>query len=363
MAAAVSISNLLKAYGTFLALDHVSLDVKAGEFVTLLGPSGSGKTTLLMSLAGFAAPDAGSIRINGQEVIGVEPNRRNIGMVFQNYALFPHMTVGQNIAYPLKLRRVGRAEREERCRKVLSAVQMAGFENRRIDQLSGGQRQRIAVARAIVFEPDIILMDEPLSALDKKLRDELQIELKHLHNRLGSTIIYVTHDQKEALTLSDRIAVMNRGKIVQIASPQETYERPATAFVADFIGNSFLIPVAQAEACNIDLNACGPLADHPDAALVVRPEKLDLVSETERQPGHFYFETTVREVVYQGDVSMVYATLTDGGGIVVQRDSRFATFRAMPSAGAPMRLSLHQSDTTLVVMETASTTAKRTQAV
>jgi putative spermidine/putrescine transport system ATP-binding protein len=270
-------------------------------------------------------------------------------MVFQSYALFPHMNVGQNVAYPLKLRGVGRAEREERSRRVLSAVQMPGYENRRIDQLSGGQRQRIAVARAIVFEPDIILMDEPLSALDKKLREELQIELKQLHRRLGSTIIYVTHDQKEALTLSDRIAVMNQGTIVQIARPQEMYERPANAFVADFIGYSLLLPIARSEPCEIDSNALGPLHGDPKALLVVRPEKLDIVADRHREPGHFYFAAQVQDIVYQGDIVMIYARLRTGEEIVVRRDSRFATLQAIPAVGTPMRLALHQSDTSLVI--------------
>ncbi|MDQ7250374.1 ABC transporter ATP-binding protein [Dongia sedimenti] len=353
MAAVVTISHLVKKYGAFTALSDVSLTVGAGEFLTLLGPSGSGKTTLLMSLAGFADPDSGSIRIGDREIMGVEPHKRNIGMVFQSYALFPHMTVGENVAYPLKLRGVGRADREDRSRRVLSAVQMPGYENRRIDQLSGGQRQRVAVARAIVFEPDIILMDEPLSALDKKLREELQIELKHLHRRLGSTIIYVTHDQKEALTLSDRIAVMNRGQIVQIAKPQEMYEHPASAFVADFIGYSLLLPIARSDSSSVDKSQLGALADNPYALLVVRPEKLDIVSEDHRQPGHFYFTSEVKDVVYQGDIVMVYARLKSGEDIVVRRDSRFATLQALPRGGSPMRLALHQSDTSLVTDDRA----------
>jgi putative spermidine/putrescine transport system ATP-binding protein len=349
LAAIVTISNLVKRYGNFTALNDVSLTVGAGEFLTLLGPSGSGKTTLLMSLAGFADPDSGSIKIGDREITGIEPNKRNIGMVFQSYALFPHMTVGQNVAYPLKLRGMGRADREEHTRRVLSAVQMPGYEHRRIDQLSGGQRQRIAVARAIVFEPDIILMDEPLSALDKKLREELQIELKQLHRRLGSTIIYVTHDQKEALTLSDRIAVMNHGTIAQIARPQEMYERPASAFVADFIGYSLLLPMACGEPCSIDAAALGPLRDDPRAVLVVRPEKLDIVADQDRQPRHFYFTAQVQDIAYQGDIIMVYARLRSGENIVVRRDSRFATSQAIPAVGAPMRLALHQSDTSLVI--------------
>ena len=241
----------------------------------------------------------------------------------------------------------------ERSRRVLSAVQMPGYEDRRIDQLSGGQRQRVAVARAIVFEPDIILMDEPLSALDKKLREELQIELKHLHRRLGSTTIYVTHDQKEALTLSDRIAVMNRGQIVQIAKPQEMYEKPASAFVADFIGYSLLLPIASSDSSSADKSQLGALASNAGALLVVRPEKLDIVSEDHRQPGHFYFTSEVKDVVYQGDIVMVYARLKTGENIVVRRDSRFATLQTLPRCGSPMRLALHQSDTSLVTDDRA----------
>ncbi len=351
MAATVSIRNLRKTYGSFVALDDVSLEVGRGEFLTLLGPSGSGKTTLLMGLAGFAEPDSGSLRIDDREMVGVEPHRRNIGMVFQSYALFPHMTVAENVAYPLKLRKVARAEREARSLRALATVQMSGFADRRIDQLSGGQRQRVAVARAIVFEPDIILMDEPLSALDKKLRDELQIELKHLHQQLGSTIVYVTHDQKEALTLSDRIAVMNRGEIVQIARPRDMYERPANAFVADFIGYSHLLPLARAEVAGVDRAALGPLADDPGALLVVRPEKLDIVAAGgHAAPGYFYFSATVREIVYQGDVVLVFADLASGGeGIMVRRGARFASLQDIPAVGAPIRLALHQSDTSLVL--------------
>jgi putative spermidine/putrescine transport system ATP-binding protein len=352
MAATVNIRNLVKTYGSFIVLNNISLDVGRSEFLTLLGPSGSGKTTLLMSLAGFAEPDSGSLRINEREMIGVQPHLRNIGMVFQNYALFPHMSVAENVAYPLKVRKVARAEREERCRRALATVQMLGYADRRIDQLSGGQRQRVAVARSIVFEPDIILMDEPLSALDKKLRDELQIELKHLHRQLGSTIVYVTHDQREALTLSDRIAVMNRGEIVQIAQPREMYERPANSFVADFIGSSHLLPMARATAFGVDFSALGPLAENPDALLVVRPEKLDMVGPNHQQNGYFYFSSAVREIVYQGDIVLIFADLAadeQADGIMVRRNSRYATLQELPAVGAPMRLALHQSDTSLVL--------------
>jgi putative spermidine/putrescine transport system ATP-binding protein len=326
-------------------LSDVSLDVAAGEFVTLLGPSGSGKTTLLMSVAGFSEPDAGSIRIDDREILGVPPHRRNMGMVFQSYALFPHMTVGENVAYPLKLRGVARAEREQRARNVLTTVKMEEYSGRRIEQLSGGQRQRVAVARAIVFDPDVILMDEPLSALDKKLREELQIELKHLHRRLGRTILYVTHDQSEALTLSDQIAVLNAGRIEQVAPPRTLYERPTTPFVATFVGSSTLVPLARVEAAAVDLACFGSLAQ--GAMLVVRPEKLQIAGN-EREAGHFYFTATVRDVVYQGNIIVVYAELADGTAIRLQRETRSEVLRGIPDAGQPIQLALHRDDACIV---------------
>ncbi|MFT5506111.1 MAG: putative spermidine/putrescine transport system ATP-binding protein, partial [Gammaproteobacteria bacterium] len=239
----IHIKGLTKKYGDMFALDSVDLAVKSGEFLTLLGPSGSGKTTLLMAIAGFNRPDAGSIRFADTEVILTPPHKRNVGMVFQSYALFPHMSVAENIAFPLKLRGVNSAETAERVATALTTVQLDDYGDRDIDQLSGGQRQRVALARAFVFRPRILLMDEPLSALDKKLREQMQIELKHLHEQLGVTTVYVTHDQREALTMSDRIAVINEGRIAQIGTPHEIYNHPANAFVADFIGESTMLPL------------------------------------------------------------------------------------------------------------------------
>ena len=224
----IGISGIEKRFGGVSVLRDLSLDVAAGEFLTLLGPSGSGKTTLLMILAGFVRANAGSIKVGGEEIIAMPPHRRNIGMVFQNYALFPHMNVFHNIAFPLKQRRVSAADTAERVEKALDLVQLKGLGERRVDQLSGGQRQRVALARAIVFEPRIVLMDEPLSALDKGLREHMQIELRNLHRRLGMTTVYVTHDQREAITMSDRIAVMNAGRIEQIDRPEVLYARPQT---------------------------------------------------------------------------------------------------------------------------------------
>ena len=223
----ITIRGVTKTYGRVHALDAVDLDIRSGEFLTLLGPSGSGKTTLLMVLAGFNRPDRGSVRFGEREVIRTPPHLRDVGMVFQNYALFPHMSVAGNVGYPLRMRRTARAEIAARVERALDVVQLGGYGERRIDQLSGGQMQRVALARAIVFEPRILLMDEPLSALDKKLRDRMQIELRHLHDRLGMTTVYVTHDQREALTMSDRIAVINHGRLMQLDTPQRLYERPA----------------------------------------------------------------------------------------------------------------------------------------
>ena len=239
----ITARNITKTYGKVHALDDVSLDVKSGEFLTLLGPSGSGKTTLLMVLAGFTRPDQGSLKFGDQEMIRTAPHLRDVGMVFQNYALFPHMTVAGNVGYPLRLRNVPMPEISQRIEKALETVQLGGYGTRKIDQLSGGQKQRVALARSIVFEPRILLMDEPLSALDKKLRDRMQIELRHLHEKLGMTTVYVTHDQREALTMSDRIAVVNHGRIMQLATPQGLYEQPANRFVADFIGDSTFLSV------------------------------------------------------------------------------------------------------------------------
>jgi spermidine/putrescine ABC transporter ATP-binding subunit len=232
----ITLRAVSKRFGPVVGVDGVDLGVRAGEFLSLLGPSGSGKTTLLMMLAGFETPTSGSIALGDRDLTYVPPNKRGIGMVFQRYALFPHMSVAQNVAFPLKMRGVPRAEIPARVERALSLVRLQDYGGRMPAQLSGGQQQRVAVARALVFEPPVLLMDEPLGALDKKLREELQIEIKKLHESLGVTIIYVTHDQEEALTMSDRIAVMDKGRIRQLGSPTELYHEPNSSFVADFIG-------------------------------------------------------------------------------------------------------------------------------
>jgi len=241
----ITIRGVTKTYGRVHALDNVDLDIRSGEFLTLLGPSGSGKTTLLMVLAGFTRPDHGSLKFGEREVIRMPPHLRDVGMVFQNYALFPHMAVAGNVGYPLRLRRLPNSEIAARSERALETVQLGGYGACRIDQLSGCQKQRVALPRATVFEPRILLMDEPLSALDKKLRDRMQIELRHLHEKLGMTTVYVTHDQREALTMSDRIAVINNGKLMQLDTPERIYDRPANRFVADFIGESAFLPVSR----------------------------------------------------------------------------------------------------------------------
>src|SRR5215471_13244411 len=238
MSPAVKFVNVCRHFGPVRAVDGVTLNIAEGEFFAMLGPSGSGKTTCLRLIAGFEQPTEGHVEIFGETAEGVPPYRRNVNTVFQDYALFPHMTVGENVAYGLMIKGVPRAERETRARNALAMVKLAGYEDRRPSQLSGGQRQRVALARALVNNPKVLLLDEPLGALDLKLREQMQEELKALQKKLGITFIYVTHDQEEALTMSDRIAVFNHGRIEQLGPPEELYERPATAFVAGFLGIS-----------------------------------------------------------------------------------------------------------------------------
>ena len=245
----VGVYELVKRYGDVAAVDGVTFGVRTGEFLALLGPSGSGKTTVLMNIAGFDFPDSGRIEIGGQDVTWTPSHKRNLGMVFQRYTLFPHMSVLDNIAFPLRMRKIGRAEREERARAALRTVRLDGYGERKPAQLSGGQQQRVAMARAVVYNPEVLLMDEPLSALDKNLREEMQIEIKHLQRELGVTVIFVTHDQTEALTMADRIAVLDLGKLQQLDTPKALYEQPTSAFVAGFIGETNFWPaVASGDA-------------------------------------------------------------------------------------------------------------------
>ncbi len=349
----ISLRAIRKTYGSFAALDSISLDIASGEFITLLGPSGSGKTTLLMVLAGFIRPDSGEIKFGDRDVSLVAPHRRDVGMVFQNYALFPHMTVAANVAYPLKLRKIGKAETAKRVAKTLELVQLAGFGDRHIDQLSGGQRQRVALARAIVFEPRILLMDEPLSALDKKLREQMQIEIRHLHQRLGMTTVYVTHDQREALTMSDRVAVIDRGRFRQIGPPRDIYERPASRFIAEFIGESSFLPVSVRDGAAHFGDRTLRLATQISASateqfLIVRPEKLRLLGP-EETTGDNVFDGTVKEVVYQGESSLLYITLGSSHEIAIRQPSISAIAPSAP--GQRVRLALSPSDSNIVTGE------------
>jgi len=283
----LAISGLTKRYGSFTALAPTDLEVAEGEFLTLLGPSGSGKTTLLSLIAGLSVADGGRLRINGDDATHAAPHERDIGMVFQNYALFPHMTVAENIAFPLKMRRIDSASAAKRATEALELVRLPQVASRYPKELSGGQQQRIALARCLVYKPSIVLMDEPLGALDKKLRDQMQLEIKRIHRYTGATIVYVTHDQEEAMTMSDRICLMNGGRIEQLGTPPDLYFRPKTLFVADFIGESNLLRgnVSTANGSNIEVmlgdgatrvtaTAHAPMSSGDKVRVMVRPQNI-----------------------------------------------------------------------------------------
>ena len=352
----VTIRNIVKLYGPVRALDDVSLSVAEGEFVTLLGPSGSGKTTLLMTIAGFARPNGGSIAIGETEVVRLPPHKRDIGMVFQNYALFPHMSVGENIGYPLRLRKMAKAEIADRVEHALELMQLQGYDDRRVDQLSGGQRQRIALARAIVFEPRILLMDEPLSALDKQLRERMQIEIRRLHDRLGMTTIAVTHDQREALTMSDRVAVLHRGRLIQFDNPRQLYERPVNRFVADFIGESSFIPVTIDRGTvrygDMPIRLATPAPQADAAQLLLRPEKL-IISARPLDTNINRFDGEVRDAVFQGESVLLTVILSGGHEIHARIPNRQLDCRGLPVVGSAIQLGLAAEDTLLVPEDAA----------
>ncbi|MGY4334764.1 putative spermidine/putrescine transport system ATP-binding protein [Bradyrhizobium sp. LB7.2] len=308
----VEFSGVQKTYdGETLVVKNLDLDIARGEFLTMLGPSGSGKTTTLMMLAGFEAPTNGSILLGGRSIENMPPHKRDIGMVFQNYALFPHMTVEENLAFPLKVRKLGRAETQARIKRALDMVRLGAYGGRRPGQLSGGQQQRVALARALVFDPKLVLMDEPLGALDKQLREHMQLEIKHIHADLGVTVVYVTHDQGEALTMSDRIAVFNEGVIQQLAAPAELYERPRNALVAQFIGeNNRLrgkVVALNGATCQVEIPGGGTvqaLAVNVDTVgrstvLSLRPERVKFNPTPGSLPN--VFSAQVAEVIYLGD--------------------------------------------------------------
>jgi putative spermidine/putrescine transport system ATP-binding protein len=341
--------GMVKHYGSVKALDDVTLEIEAGSFTTLLGPSGSGKTTLLMAMAGLLELNAGEIHLGTRRIEREPPHKRGLGVVFQNHALFPHMNVRDNIAYPLRARGVGPKEGAPSVDRVLELVRLAGYGGRRIDELSGGQRQRIALARALVFNPTVLLLDEPLSALDRNLREEMQVELRRLHRTIGTTMIMVTHDQEEALTLSDSVAVMNKGRLVQVGSPLDVYERPATQFVASFIGQSHLLPVEVRNGTAV-WNGQALAAQRParsdDAFLLIRPERLVLSPPNAAPPASIVFDGTVKDVAYRGDAISVFITLADGSELSVRRPSGGDDLGL--SSGQKLQLALRQSDAILV---------------
>jgi len=306
----IHFDQVTKSFGSLRVVDNLDLRVEKGEFLSLLGPSGSGKTTLLMMLAGFENPSQGSIRLDGTPIENMPSHRRNMGVVFQNYALFPHMTVAENVAFPLLMRGVGKAETAQQVNRALDMVRLGHLKERRPAQLSGGQQQRVALTRALVFEPTVVLMDEPLGALDKQLREHMQLELRDLHKKLGLTVIFVTHDQSEALTMSDRIALFNAGRIEQLDTPEGIYDRPRTRFVAEFIGETNLFEGVVRSVANgtaevsvnplVTLRAENPagLAVGAPILISVRPERVHL--QTEAGAGNAV-PVTISDHVYQGD--------------------------------------------------------------
>jgi len=341
---ALALRALTKRYPNFVAVDGIDLDLASGEFLTLLGPSGSGKTTTLMMIAGFTPPSAGDILLDGRSVTALAPERRNMGVVFQNYALFPHMTVQENVGFPLRMRNQPKPAIAEKVAAALRLVQLENLGERLPRQLSGGQQQRIALARALVFDPDLLLMDEPLGALDKNLREQMQFELKRLHAELGVTILYVTHDQEEALTMSDRIALMNRGSIAQVGTAEDLYERPASRFVAEFIGESNVIEGrATADGLFVATGGArfplGPAPDHAatrDATLMmVRPEKLSFAASVE-SPGVLVGEVIGR--IYVGDCTRYLIEVAGGLRLVVKVQNRRMTDLAQPGERVGLRL-------------------------
>ncbi|SDV50723.1 ABC transporter ATP-binding protein [Chitinasiproducens palmae] len=326
MSAKLEAIGLGKRYGETVALEPTDLTVQAGEFLTLLGPSGSGKTTLLQMIAGLVAPTSGRIEIAGQDVTHVDPGKRGIGMVFQSYALFPHMSVWDNVAYGLRMRSRSRDEVRTAVDAALAMVRMGEFGKRFPKELSGGQQQRIALARCFAYRPSVILLDEPLGALDKKLREHMQAEIRRLHKELGATFVYVTHDQDEALTLSDRVCLMNDARIEQIGTPSDLYDRPATRFAASFIGHSNLLegsladgavagsePILLAAGARLPLPRAANLAPSSRHVLLLRPEALEFV-----EPKQGFIDGRIDDVVFFGSDTHVQLSLPDGSGLTAR---------------------------------------------
>jgi putative spermidine/putrescine transport system ATP-binding protein len=358
--AEVRLSELTKTYGPVVAVDRVSATIDPGSFFTLLGPSGSGKTTTLMIVAGFVTPARGDVLVDGRSVAGLPPQRRDLGMVFQSYAVFPHLTVFQNVAFPLEVRRTPGAEVRRRVGEALELVRLAGYERRLPRQLSGGEQQRVALARALVFRPRVLLMDEPLGALDKNLRSHMQLELKHIQRQLHVTVLYVTHDQEEALTMSDRVAVMRQGRIEQVGTPAELYETPRSRFVADFLGESNFLDgvVVGADdggryrvraATGVELAGIGTTGLRPGEPVTaaVRPERVVLGEAA--PPAANACRGVVLEVIYAGDASRYRVGLGGDATLTVKVPNRLGGPAYGP--GDAVALAWHPDETRLFPRE------------
>jgi putative spermidine/putrescine transport system ATP-binding protein len=333
MAPDIRLAGLAKSYGAVEAVRDVDLEVDAGEFFTMLGPSGSGKTTTLRLIAGFERPDAGRIELQGNDVSQIPPYSRNVNTVFQDYALFPHMSVRENVEYGLRVKKVPKQERAKRAEEALDMVQLSGYGDRKPGQLSGGQRQRVALARAIVNRPAVLLLDEPLGALDLKLRQEMQVELKQIQGEVGITFVYVTHDQEEALTMSDRIAVFNEGRIEQIGAPNDVYEKPANLFVAGFVGVSNVL-------------------ERDGKRFTVRPEKIRILGEGEHADGYRVEGGTVSDVSYAGMITRLRVRLDAGGELQVVRQNLETTSQdALEQQGRKVRLGWREEHTYVIETE------------
>jgi putative spermidine/putrescine transport system ATP-binding protein len=333
MAPDIRLAGLAKSYGTVEAVRDVDLEIAAGEFFTMLGPSGSGKTTTLRLIAGFERPDAGRIELQGNDVSQIPPYSRNVNTVFQDYALFPHMSVRENVEYGLRVKKVPKEERAKRAEEALEMVRLSGYGDRKPGQLSGGQRQRVALARAIVNRPAVLLLDEPLGALDLKLRQEMQVELKQIQGEVGITFVYVTHDQEEALTMSDRIAVFNDGRIEQIGPPNEVYEKPANLFVAGFVGVS---------------NAL----ERDGRRFTVRPEKIRILEEGEGANGYDVEGGSIVDVSYAGMITRLRVALDAGGELqVVRQNLETTSADALEQQGRKVRLGWREEHTYVIETE------------
>lgn len=346
--AEVSLQGVSKRFGEIVAIEDVSLDIRKGEFLTLLGPSGSGKTTLLRVIGGFEQPSTGRVYIRGEDVTEVPPNRRSTSTVFQDLALFPHMTVGRNVEYGLMLRGVPEQERRGHAEHLLRLVGLEGFYRRNVNQLSGGQRQRVALARSLVLEPAVLLLDEPLTGLDEKLREQMQVELKNLHARLGTTFVAVTHNQEEALSMSDRVAVLRDGRLEQIGPPGELYESPRTEFVADFIGSANLLRGELTDTSSMTFHTNGLTltarrsagATVGPAVLVVRPERIVLGPAADRMTNRCRAE--VQAVIYKGSTVEVYLLLDNGERLRAQQLTRGLQF--IPAVGTHVEIAWDVAD-------------------